>query len=218
MAQAGFNVRIRKSGDSTVATAEACTSLGSNRYQITNTARRCLDPDVVFSFVHSGTTTITSTATTVNFEFGIVQFDATPGGAVTFNGAYFPLSTSSEDVAEGTKFDLSLNRDLYDATVFGNATRARISGLKDVTVGLDLISSPAAYSALFNSYTTGARVVLEIDLDGASGSGEVFRGFVQVDSVDLSASVDGLVESTVQFSVAARPDATGRFQPAYSWA
>lgn len=219
MAVAGFNIRVRKSGDSTSTTAEACTSLGSNRYQITTAARRCLNPDAVANFVDSGTTTILwgTGVATIDWQFGIVTLVNAPSGAVTYYGSYLPLTTSSEDVAEGTKMSLSLSRDLYDTTVFGQSVRSRIGGLKDTSISLDVISSPASYSAMFDSYNTGSRVCLEIDPDGASGSGEVFRGFVQIESLEKTGSVDGLIESTVSFVNNSRKDFYGFTNPGYSW-
>lgn len=200
--------------------AEATTSLGGNAYQITNTARQCVNPDAAWHLLDSGTTTIAYTSiTTVAFEFGIFSLAAAPSGAVTVGtGAYLPLTTSSEDVAEGVQFSASHSRDLYDITVFGQSVRSRLAGLKDVEISLQVISSPSAYSALYAAYASGGLVCVEIDPDGASGSGAVLRAFTTLESVERSASVDGRVESTLMFKMNARKDSVlGLFNAGYSW-
>jgi Phage tail tube protein len=215
MAIAGYKVRLRKSGDSTAITAEAMTALSSTAFQITTSARRCLDPYTALHFIDSGTTTLT--ASTIQFEFGVAHFAAPSAGAVTFYGSYLPLTTSAEDVPSGTQFSLSLTRDLLDTTVFGSAgVRSRIAGLKDAQVSIDMISSPAEYSSMWSLYEAGTSLCLEIDPDGAEGSGEVLRAFGKIESMERSATVDGLVETALSFAVAANFGPSG-YAPGYSW-
>jgi hypothetical protein len=214
MAIAGYKVRLRKSGDTTAVTGEAMTGLTATSFQITSAARRCLDPEVAFQF-YDGVTPVTPT--TVQFEFGIAHFAAAPGGAVTFDGSYRPLTTSDQDIAEGTQVTLSLSRDLLDTTVFGaSGVRSRIAALKDASIAIDVISSPAAYSAMFLEFSNGAQVCLEVDPDGASGTADAFRAWGIIENLERSASVDGLIESSLTFQVSARLGPSG-FAPGYSW-
>lgn len=214
MAIAGYKVRLRKSGDSTAVTGEAATSLTATSFQITSSARRCIDPYVAMTW-YDGVTPITPT--TVQFEFGIAHFASAPAGSVTFDGAYLPLTTSSEDVPSGTQFSLSLSRDLLDTTVFGSAgVRSRMAGLKDAQVSISMISTPAEYSSMWMLYEAGTSLCLEIDPDGATGSQEVLRAFGKIESMERSASVDGLVETDLSFSVAANFGPSG-YAPGYSW-
>lgn len=211
----GYKVRLRKSGDSTAMSAEATTSLGSNRYQITSAARRCVNPDVSWSVRDGSTTLAYSGIVTVQWEFGIFTLASAPGGAVTVNGAYLPLTTTSEDVAEGREFTLSEMDDLTDSTVFGMAYRARHPTLRDAQVSIGVISSPAAYSAAYSDYRAGRRICLEIDPDRDT-AGEVWRGFGKLESVERSGEVSGLIESTIVFKLDASKNAEG-FHPALAW-
>lgn len=214
MAIAGYKVRLRKSGDSTPVTAEAMTSISATRFQVTTAARRCLDPDVAIT-VYDGVTPVTPV--TIEFEFGFITLPSAPGGAVTFNGSYRPLTTDAQDIAEGTQVSLSLSRDLLDTTVFGAAgVRSRLAGLKDAEIAIDVISSPAAYSSMYFEYASGAQLCLEIDPDGASGSNEALRAWGKIASLERSASVDGLIESSLSFQVSATRGAAGH-NPGYAW-
>lgn len=214
MAISGYKVRLRKSGDSTPVTGEAMTSISATRFQVTTAARRCLDPEVAITFYDNATPI---TPTSVEFEFGYATFASAPAGAVTFDGSYRPLTADAQDVAEGTQVSISLSRDLLDTTVFGAAgVRSRIASLKDAEISLDVISSPAAYSSMYSEYASGAQVCLEIDPDGASGSSEALRAWGKIASLERSASVDGLIESSLSFQVSASIGAAG-FNPGYAW-
>lgn len=216
MAIAGYKIRLRKSGDSTGVTGEACTSLSSTRYQITSAARRCLDPTVSMTWYDDATPI---TPTDVNFEFGIATFASAPAGTVTFDGSYLPLTTSSEDIAEGTQLSLSLSRDLLDTTVFGaSGVRSRIAALKDAQISIDVISSPAGYSSMFSQYKNGDLLCLEVNPDSSADPAlESFRAFGIISDLERSGSVEGLIESSMSFSVAAVIGPNG-FAPGYSWA
>lgn len=197
--------------------AEATTSLGGNSYQITSAARRCVNPDADFSVLDTGATVAYSGIASVNWAFGIFTLGSAPGGAVTVNGEYFPLTTSSEDVAEGKSFSVSLNTDLLDTTVWGNEFHTRLAGLKDAEVSLSVISSPTAYSAAYSAYENGTRLCLEFDPDRSTSSNEVFRIFGRLDSVERTGAVEGLIESTITFKVDASKNSNG-FIPGYHWA
>ena len=217
MAIAGYQVRFRKSGDSTAMSAEATTSLGGNSYQITTAARRCVNPDAAFSVLDSGVTLDYSGVASVNWAFGIFTLGSAPGGAVTVNGEYFPLTTSSEDVAEGVGFTVSMNTDLLDTTVWGQDVRSRVAALKDVEVSLNVISSRSAYSSAYAAFANGTRLCMEFDPDRSTSANEVFRIFGKLDSVELTGAVEGRVESTITFKVDASKNSNG-FIPGYHWA
>ena len=58
MPRAGYTGTVKASGAAVVMTAEACTSLGSNRYQITNTAKRIVDPNTALVVLENGVASV----------------------------------------------------------------------------------------------------------------------------------------------------------------
>lgn len=209
MASAGFLCTLKQTGAAVSMTGEATTNTTGNTYQITNTAKRIIDPDTAVT-VYDGVTPIADTSVTVDYLFGKVTLSSPPGGAVTIDASYLPTFS----VAEPRSFELSFERDLLDSTVMDSSTsvRSRIAGLKDMngSIGsldnlLTDIDSGGGTVKPQSDWAAGTRRVLEVTFP----SGEIFRGFVRFESPKQAARFDGLLESTLSFKASA---ATGMDQ------
>jgi hypothetical protein len=117
MPTAGYLANVKVSGSAVSMTTEAMTSLGSNLWQITNSAKRVISP--------SATLTIAGgTVLWVDRLFGLVKFT---GAATTptVTGSYLPMTT----VASGRSWSVSCKASNVDATTFinGAASTAFVS-------------------------------------------------------------------------------------------
>lgn len=211
MAVAAHTTVIKQTGDSVVMTTEACTSLSSTVYQITNTAKRIIDPDVALTVYDNGSP-VADANVTIDYLFGKVT--STAGaftGPVTITGAY--LATWA--VAEARGFELNFSAEMLESTVMAAATanRSRHMGLKDCSgtvSGLDAfntdLDSGGTTVVPFTDWGAGTRRVLEITFPS---SGVIFRAFVRFKEPKVNAAYDGQVEGTLAWEASA---ATGTDQ------
>jgi hypothetical protein len=207
MTVAAFACAVKQTGAAVALSGEATTSLGGDVYQVTNTAKRILDPDTAIT-VYDGATPIADTAVTVDYLFGKVTLSSTPAGTVTIDGAYLP----SFAVAEARAFELSFTKELADSTLMasGTTSRARTALLKDCSGSIssldNLLTDLDTGVVPFTDQQAGTRRVLEITFPT---SGQIFRAFVKFEGISQSASIDALLESTLNFQASA---ATGTDQ------
>ena len=204
MTVAAFSCTVKQTGTAVALSGEATTALGGDVFQVTDTAKRILDPDTAIT-VYDGATPLADTAVTVDYLFGKLTLASTPAGAVTIDGAYLP----SYAVAEARSFELNFGKALHDSTLMAAATtsRARTPGLKDLTgnVGsldnlLTDLDSGGTTIVPFTDQQAGTVRVLEVTFPGA----EIFRAFVLFEGISESTSFDALLESTLNFSGNAR--------------
>ena len=215
MAVAGFKCSIRRGGIPTTTTSEACTTLSSTRFQVTSAARRCIDPTAAWH-VKAGVATVAYSAiASFDFLFGEVTLASpTAGVALTFNGTFIPLTTASEFVSEVKGHSLSQSSELLDTTVYTSTSpfRKRIYGLADASLSMDMLVNVADMPRLATLMASGANAIVEVN----SGVSPVFRAIGKVVSIDRSATVDGLVESTVEWVLSAEREAATGFIIGYS--
>lgn len=199
MASAAFTCAIKQTGTAVAMTGEATTNTTGNTYQVTNTAKRILDPSTAIT-VYDGVTPIADTSVTVDYLFGKVTLSSPPGGAVTIDGAYLP----SYSVAEAKAFELSFSKDVFESTVMAATTtsKTRTAGLKDVSGSITQLDnlltdldSGGTTIVPFTDFTAGTTRVLEVTFP----SGTIFRAFVTFSGVAEKTSVDALLESTLSF-------------------
>ena len=209
MARAGFQCAIRRGGIPTTMTAEACTTLSSTSFQVTSSARRCIDPSFPWHITVSGATLAYTNVTTFDFLFGQFTVTSPLAAAPTLTGTFIPLTTASEFVSEVKGHSLTESSELLDTTVYTSTSpfRRRISGLADASLSLDMLLNPNDMARLATLSATGSDVFVEVN----SGFSPLFRGVGKITSIERSASVDGLVEATVEWVLSAsRDDRTGR--------
>jgi len=194
-------------------TAEATTNLSGNTYYITSQAKRCIDPASIWH-VKDGVTTLAYTAVSVNFLFGEVTLGSAPGGAVTITGNYLPLTTASEFLVNAKGFKVNRSTDMLDVTTFASTLglRLRDPGLMDATVSVDMLLSETELNALRTYSDAGTAVVIEIYW----GTDPRLRMYSLIDSIEVSGSVDGLIEASVGFKMATYKSSEGAFFTGYS--
>jgi hypothetical protein len=213
MAVAGFRCLVRRGGVPTVMSAEPMTSLGGGRYQITNPARRAIDPNSAFHLTLGAATLAYTNIAAMTFEFGEVQLSSATTGTLTATAQYVPLG-SADVIADVKAFSLSETTDLLDRTVFTETTplRRRLAGLADATVSLDMLMNDSSVPDLRDLMENEQVVLLEI----LSGATPRFRGWGLLSSMNVDASVDGLVEVSVEWNISAQRNAETGILAGYS--
>ena len=128
MALLGSQASIKVAGTAVAITGEALGQVAGTEYQVTNTAKRALDPATAIK-VYDGGVEILATSYVVDYAHGVVTLGTAPSGAVTMDGAYLPLLS----VAEARAADVDLGCETADVSRFGDAadrlfpTRAKCS-------------------------------------------------------------------------------------------
>lgn len=225
MATAGFNAVVKVAGTSTAFANEATTKTVANlTYQITDTAKRVIDPTVAVTVEvdadgagAGGYVAAAAGTFTVDYTFGKVTFTADQGASalVRISGNYLPLVT----VGTAREASVSVQNDLGDSTVFGNAEKTAAPTLQSCSGSLGLLEDlytdhdGGAGTQQFKAYLLGKTLKLvEIDFDG--GGTQKFRGFVYFDDGSVKAAVGDLINSTINFKVAPQVG-SGQTEDAY---
>jgi hypothetical protein len=208
MAEAGYNVALRRGGAPVSTTSLAFSNIAGDVYQVTTEAFRCLDPRSPWHLKDSAGTVDFADISAIDFLFGEITVSGI-SGALTYYGDYIPLTTASEVMQEVKSYSISESSDLNDTTVFsGSRYRKRIYGLADASITLDGFLSLADEDRLTALQASGAAVVVEV----RSAATPRFRAWAKVESVEKTGSVEGVLERSVTFQLdAQRDDATGFF-------
>lgn len=202
MGQAAYKAALYLSGTSTSATAAATTSLSSTVYQITNTARRVVDPDQAVTVYDNGVA-VDAADFELDYLFGKITFDSAPTGPVTIDYHWQALSESCSVRGVSLKVD----RVVLDVTTFCTANsdsqgRRKIMGLREVSVSIDTVdnSQDETRGAWFDELvqTDDIPVVLEFKPDRNSTYAFRVRGFLSMS--EDSGEVEGLVTANMEFT------------------
>jgi predicted secreted protein len=93
--------------------------------------------------------------------------------------------------------DFGRNADLLDTTDFKDTTgfKTRIQGLRDGTFDLsgDYESADTAQTTIQTVFNSGASIYIKYLPDGTNG----WKAECKVESIDVSATVDGLIETSI---------------------
>lgn len=109
-------------------------------------------------------------------------------------------------VMDGVKqFSVNDSRNLYDITDFADGNvRARLAGLRDYQIQLsgdyERGSAPSAFLNLQAAYEAGNPITVRTHLGGAAGASVGYAYLCLVESLEVSASVDGTVEFSASMS------------------
>lgn len=207
MAVAAWGNTIKVSGGTAIViTNEACTSLGGGVYQVTNTARRILDPATAIVVKDTGVT-VAASFYSLDILFGKVTFSGyTPTGAVTVTGAYLPMTA----IGEARAVAIDCKADMLDSTTYdANGVRVKVAGLRDFTLSFEYLSAPVTDldSGTVGTQTlqvwreAGTAKVVEVKLGAA-----YFRGW---GSFETSESLKAGVADLNVFSCSLSGDAQG---------
>jgi hypothetical protein len=198
----GYNSTVKVTGTPTAMVGEATTDAGAHTtYQITNAAKRILDPDAAITVKKNGVAQA-ATLYTLDKLFGRVTFLAAllGGDVVTIDGNYLPTL----DVIECKEASVSNQRDLADTTVFkASPAKTKMALLKSASGSihhlkalLDDLDAGAGTVRLYDLMANGTRKVLEL---GFGSSGYVWRGWVLFESQEVSAAFDDLVNASLSW-------------------
>lgn len=212
-ATAAFNAQVRFTGAAVSFTAEATTSLGSSRWQITNTAKRIVDPSVAVTVKDTGVA-VAANLWTFDYLFGIVTFVGyTPTGAVTVDGSYLPNTATP---TECKAVEINAKADLTDVSVFEAGYHQKLITLLDLDGSLDRLVLPlddldgvtAGTQSIKSWQDAGTPKVLDV----LFAPGQRFRAWVRFGAHKVMAKVDGVVETNISFT--GSPQAAGAV---FSW-
>lgn len=201
MAVHALKTTVKVAGAATAAVGEATSALGGQVYQVTNTAKRIVDPRVAV-VVKDGGTPVAANLVSIDYLFGKFTLTNAPGGAVTADFSYLPMLA----VAEAYGYELERSRELLDKTVF-HATdthRKRLAGLKSMSGSLkslaplneDLDTGVGGTQSLDSIFEAGAPTLLEVR---PGNTGDYYRAWVLLGKEGQGADGAGLVEGDVSF-------------------
>lgn len=194
MALPGKHAAVRVMSESSTSFTDEATTANAERtiYTIDDRDLRYWDRDVAV-VVSRGGQTVPRSEYRIQHAGGRIHFrDAQDEGTVvTVSGAYVSVVTA----VQTREFTLTLDRELSDVTVFeSEGWRDRLAGVGGATGTLS-----GFYNAdnLFTDRLLEQKpLVLELQPDGAN-DGEVFSLYAVMESQELSAAVEGAVETSV---------------------
>lgn len=195
----GVDTSILVSGTGLSMTDEATTNTTGNVFQITNAAKRLLDPEAAV-VVEVGGVAADPGDYELDRLFGRVTFDSAPGGAVTVTGTYLPVAA----VGTATSFGISRKATNQETTPLGAAGRAvtRQQTMKDVSGSIGRFDE--ADDLFVDALLSGATIAVQLNLNGAPHR----RMWALLDSTDTDGEADGLLEEGIEWS--GTTDADGR--------
>jgi len=121
---------IQLSGTPVTLTNEACSG-ATTAWQITNAAKRALDPETAVVVKDNGVTVSASDYTLDRF-FGRITFTSAKTGPITISGKYLPLTP----VAYSKSAQVKLARTMHDGTRLSDEFQRTIPGKRECTVTL----------------------------------------------------------------------------------
>jgi hypothetical protein len=190
MAKSGYLARLRVSG-APVAFADQTTETTDNQtYRIIDPIRRVLDRDLPVTVEVGGV--VTGETYELNRLNGEVTFATADAGraAVTITGSFLPMA----DAGEAREYSYSIEASNEDATVFGDRWRRRQQAGKDASGSLSRFHVDDAFT---NVLYDGTPIVIEFSLD--VNLEPDLRMWAILSSEEISGSVDGLVEGSIDF-------------------
>lgn len=210
----GYAVVIKKTGTSTLMTAEPCSLVSGKTYQVTSATKRLFDQSAATMNVFDNGVNQNANVLSIDYQWGRVTFASgyTVTGPVTITTNYFPLS----QICSMNKYSLTQSAEAVDNTDLcvaqaNSGLRQYAIGLK--TVGLELSGFYTTAAANRAALLARSRVVIEINPDGAGLS--VARGWFTLKSAKQSGKVGALEDETLQYSLFV-PDKTLQVSP-FSW-
>lgn len=209
---AGFSTTVKAGGPSSALSNAPTTRLAANTvYQVTDAAKRVLDPSVVVTVEvdadgagAGGYVVAAPSSYRVDYLFGRITFDSDQGASalVRVSGAYL----SPVDVAEAKEASVSLVRTLAESNIFHpDGYKRKTATLKDAsgTIGsfapLQRDQDEDGTTNLAALFASGTPFLLEVRF---GGTGDYFRAWVLIPGIDDSFSPDGLYDGKLNWNAA----------------
>lgn len=196
MPHAGKDTTVKLTGTATAMANEACTELSPTVFQVTDAARRILDPAATF-VVRVNTVVEPVANYTLDHLFGTITFvGSETGNTIDITGDFLP----THDVAEARTVSASFGRDMEDSTIIGNDAHAMTAllqtfsaSLERLEFGLDDIDPGGGVLRTADLVRNGTPKLLEINLDGTTG----YRAWFKAESEEPGFAQDNLVSSSL---------------------
>jgi len=192
MAIAGHSITLERVSASTSMSAEATTLSGGNTIaQVTDTARRLLDPTVAMTVLDNG---IAATNIRIDPLFGrIIKTTGAFTGPVTISANYYPRVEESEPIS----FSADCVTELIDTSLLGEQDRRRaVAGLQ--TASGEVVTLDTGSTWLATDFDSGVLRALSVDF----GNGVIFRALVKLRELARSVATDGRFELTYSWEAA----------------
>jgi hypothetical protein len=197
---AGLRTRLLQGLTPTTTSTQATTSLGSNRYRITNSAWRIIDPQTPVIVLDGGVPIAASGILDIDYLGGIIELASAPSGAVTVTLSRIPVA----DIADAYSVTVNDETELYLSTVFATSNvttlhQQRISGLSTASLDISVLQLLADEPGGDDDFVLrevlheGKSILVEMRL----GTVPVIRGWFLIESASLSSPIDGRVEGTL---------------------
>lgn len=179
------------SGVGTVMTGEAVTSLGAGVYQITNAAKRAIDPNSALT-VLDGASTVSPATYQVNFGAGTITLTlgTVLAGVMTVTGRYHTMAQA----AQGTEWSLDVETNLQESHTFGDSWKESVFVNASGTVSFQRFLNDDYFHLNIANYYI---LYLYADLSG----GKRHMCGAALKSVGVSAGNNDLIKENVSFTV-----------------
>ena len=190
MVYAGHKCKVRVSGSPLTLTDEATSTADDLTFQITDAAKRVLDPTADITVNVDGVAADPSTYKLNRLDGSVTFKTAQTGATVTISGQYLPLS----DVAEAHEFSYALEANNEDVSTFQSDYVKKEQTTKDFTA--ELAAWHDVNVDVFVEAIRGGRImVLEFYVNGVLD----IRAWCLAASDEIESSADGLVEESIEF-------------------
>jgi hypothetical protein len=199
-ATAGYRAALFLEGTAVPVVAAAATLQTVTVFQITNVARRLIDPNAPV-VVRANAVVVPAAGYSINFLFGKITFAVAPTAPVTVDYSYIPFA----EACSVRGVSVSLEREPLDVTTFCTAEadqgRRKFMGLRSVSVSIDSVDNSAdiARGDWLKTLlaTDDIPVVIEF-WPARTGTASIrIRGFVT--SIEDSVAVEGLTTASISF-------------------
>jgi hypothetical protein len=167
------------------ATTEDATGL---RYQITNAAKRYLDPaTAVLVYVNN---VLVTTGYTIEYAGGVVVFETDPANTVTVSGAYLQL----EQVGGFFNWSLDISAEPLPTNAFGDSWESCIMGIFGFSGSAEMYWGDERFFSLL-----GQRQLLVLYTDTTVGNEDRYECYAYISGDGVTVYMSDVVKETIKF-------------------
>lgn len=179
------------SGIGATMTGEAVTSLGGGVYQITDTAKRAIDPNSTLT-VLDGVSTVPPANYQVSWGAGKITLTNgySLGGTMTVTGRYLSLAQA----AQGTDWTLDVEVALEESQTFGDSWKERTLAQR---------SGSVTFAQFYNDeyFHTNSASYFILYLYADQSGGTRWMAAASMASAGISVGENALIKQSVQFAL-----------------
>lgn len=182
-------------------------------YQITDATKRIVDPATAIVIYDNNTAGAWAGSYTMDYLNGTVTLSPAAGAlGVKIQGNYLP----ARQITQAYEVDASLSKNLVDTSLLGTAFQLRTPALGDASGTMSCYDfGLTTYGGDVNLKTIlldGTAKVVEIDFDQV-----ILRFFALFESIESSASVDGVQSLSASFSMSSQTALTTGAEVDFGW-